>query len=393
MKYLKIMNKTRLLFIFILFCSPLFVFGQKRTVDKFGMEKIEYGPNVTYIHNGNPFDNNEEILLIDLSEFKSIESNCYQGDGFFIRISKSDLSSVKIEFLKAFSRPTAYMESSRYSQKKNYLSTNFEADEVRLNVFEGTHKRFFREELIEQSYSDSFEFIFDNDLNTYFKLDISSVNTINSLNNDFLQKLKKHNEVLVRFNDKGVLKFSRKHYSTGSYEFHRQRQLDDNCDYVVSLKGVSQGFNQFNNTKQPSIKNKSDYKVVNGLANTNPFNLDKYIDKFLLDAKNNHNIDLSFVNQKERLILFKELEEETIAVALRKGNDEEVFVVVDPENWYDANQAKRWYIIYHELGHDILNLEHGEGGRMMDERASGEYTWERLEKDKAIMFEYYKNNK
>ena len=55
--------------------------------------------------------------------------------------------------------------------------------------------------------------------------------------------------------------------------------------------------------------------------------------------------------------MFKELDKETIAIALRKDDDSKVTVVVDPENWYAANQAKRWYIIYHELGHDILNLE------------------------------------
>jgi hypothetical protein len=127
------------------------------------------------------------------------------------------------------------------------------------------------------------------------------------------------------------------------------------------------------------------------LANVNLFNLDRYIDKFIFDAKTNHSVDLSYVNEKDKLILFRELEGETIAAAYKMNDDDSVLVLVDPENWYDANQAKRWYIIYQELGHDILNLEHGECGPMMNETTSGNYSWDRLEKDKNIMFEKYKS--
>ena len=126
------------------------------------------------------------------------------------------------------------------------------------------------------------------------------------------------------------------------------------------------------------------------MANVNLFNLDRYIDKFIFDAKTNHSVDLSYVNEKDKLILFRELEGETIAAAYKMNDDDSVLVLVDPENWYDANQSKRWYIIYHELGHDILNLEHGECGPMMNETASGNYSWDRLEKDKNTMFETYK---
>jgi len=109
-----------------------------------------------------------------------------------------------------------------------------------------------------------------------------------------------------------------------------------------------------------------------------------------MDAKTNHNIDLFYVNKKDRLILFKELQGETIAAAYKMNDDNNVLVLVDPENWYEANQAKRWYIIYHELGHDILNLEHGECGPMMNESTSGSYNWDRLERDKNTMFNNFK---
>ena len=203
------------------------------------------------------------------------------------------------------------------------------------------------------------------------KLNESRAEKIVSLDDEFFIKFKKHKKVFVRYTGVGV------------------ENWED--DYVIDLKGMTAGFNKFSGVKTPSMKNKSLYRVANGLANVNPFNLDKYIDKFILDAKKNHNINLSYVNKTERLILFRELEGETIAAAYKQDDDNKLLVLVDPENWYAANQVKRWYIIYHELGHDILNLEHGEGGAMMDERASGKYTWDRLEKDKTIMFETYKS--
>ena len=176
----------------------------------------------------------------------------------------------------------------------------------------------------------------------------------------------------------------------------RYTREDEKLDEIIidkpyHLDGFTAAYNKYMDIETPTIKNKNLYRVANGLANVNPFNLDKYIDKFILDAKTNHNIDLSYVNKRDRLILFKELEGETIAAAYKMDDDDSVLVLVDPENWYDANQSKRWYIIYHELGHDILNLEHGECGPMMNERASGNYTWDRLEKDKNTMFETYKS--
>jgi hypothetical protein len=48
------------------------------------------------------------------------------------------------------------------------------------------------------------------------------------------------------------------------------------------------------------------------------------------------------------------------------------------------------YIISSSILTDILNLEHGECGPLMNETTSGNYSWDRLEKDKNTMFETYK---
>jgi hypothetical protein len=199
-------------------------------------------------------------------------------------------------------------------------------------------------------------------------------------------KFKKHKKAIIRWNYKKSLK-----------KFIEGKQVESDVkevwaykDYIISLSGFTAAYNKYREIEAPTEKNKNLYKVSNGLANVNPFNLEKYIDKFILDAKINHNIDLSYVNKRDRLIIFRELKEKTIATAYKMNNDNDVFVKVDPENWYAANQSKRWYIIYHELGHDILNLEHGECGAMMNATTSGKYSWGRLEKDKNTMFESYK---
>ena len=223
-----------------------------------------------------------------------------------------------------------------------------------------------------------YEFIFDGDKSTYFKLTESRSKKITSLDDELFLKLKKHKNAIVRISWVHI---------NGELSIYGENKPQDD---FINLRGMTAGFNKFSGVKAPSIKNKNSYAVANGLANVNPFNLEKYIDKFILDAKINHNIDLSYVNKRDRLIIFRELKEKTIATAYKMNNDNEVFVKVDPENWYDANQAKRWYIIYHELGHDILNLEHGECGAMMNATTSGKYSWGRLEKDKNTMFESYK---
>ena len=62
---------------------------------------------------------------------------------------------------------------------------------------------------------------------------------------------------------------------------------------------------------------------------------------------------------------FVPLEGDALALAYGFNDDKNIILKVDPEKWAKASSAKRWYTIYHELGHDVLNLEHGEGGKMM----------------------------
>ena len=87
-------------------------------------------------------------------------------------------------------------------------------------------------------------------------------------------------------------------------------------------------------------------------------------------------------------LVFKSLDGDQIAVSNGRNDDSKVILAVDPVKWANASTPKKWYIIYHELGHDVLNLNHGEGGRMMFNFPLGEYTWDDFFQDRDYMFKY-----
>ena len=73
---------------------------------------------------------------------------------------------------------------------------------------------------------------------------------------------------------------------------------------------------------------------------------------------------------------FEPLQGNLIALSYALGDDSSIIIKVDPEKWANASIEKKWYVLYHELGHDVLNLEHGQGGKMMFNFADKEYTWD-----------------
>ena len=83
---------------------------------------------------------------------------------------------------------------------------------------------------------------------------------------------------------------------------------------------------------------------------------------------------------------FAPLEGDALALSYGFNDDKNIVLKVDPEKWAKASSAKRWYTIYHELGHDVLNFEHGQGGKMMFNFADRDYNWETFEKDRNYMF-------
>lgn len=102
-----------------------------------------------------------------------------------------------------------------------------------------------------------------------------------------------------------------------------------------------------------------------------------------------HLLTKGLINPKKTQIevAFNELKGETIAVALGMNNDEKINLVVDPKKWNNYSKAERFYILYHELGHDIFNFNHGNGGRMMFNYKNKSITFKTFNEDKESLFE------
>ena len=60
--------------------------------------------------------------------------------------------------------------------------------------------------------------------------------------------------------------------------------------------------------------------------------------------------------------------------------------------WLKSSLPTKFYILYHELGHDVLNLMHGQGGKMMFNFTEEEYSWKDFFIDRDNMFKKYKSD-
>jgi hypothetical protein len=124
------------------------------------------------------------------------------------------------------------------------------------------------------------------------------------------------------------------------------------------------------------------------MRDINEYDLEKMVSFFLEDCKKN-NIKVPDINSLKAR--FVPLEGSTLALAYGGGDDSIINIEVDPQKWAESSAQKRWYVVYHELGHDVLNLDHGQGGKMMFNFTDRDYTWDEFFDDKQYMFEFLKN--
>lgn len=131
--------------------------------------------------------------------------------------------------------------------------------------------------------------------------------------------------------------------------------------------------------------------IINGIdiREVDTYQLKSMIKVFFDDSKLN-NIIRRLPNKIEAI--FEPLDSATLGVSYGKERDDIIFIKIDPRGWSEASLPKKWYLIYHELGHDVLNLSHGEGGKMMFSFSDREYRWKEFFQDKKDMFNYYKEN-
>ena len=151
------------------------------------------------------------------------------------------------------------------------------------------------------------------------------------------------------------------------------------------IKSLHQGGDFYGEDDLDFITFDDNLNITKNMKKMSPYDIKAMIRFFIDDAKK-WGIKMRKNNIKST---FEQLEGNTLALAYGSDNDDVIFIKVDPENWENSSAPKRWYILYHELGHDVLNLDHGEGGKMMFNFSEKNYTWEEFNKDRAEMFYNY----
>lgn len=118
-----------------------------------------------------------------------------------------------------------------------------------------------------------------------------------------------------------------------------------------------------------------------GIYNLSPYDLKGYVNAFYFDFYVNNpsfknkdfvKLSLELYNTLNTKIYFKNIQEnqkkeETNVLAIAWGmyDNCRVEIQVDKKNWLKADNVRRLWVIYHELAHDIFNIEHGKGGPLM----------------------------
>ena len=171
--------------------------------------------------------------------------------------------------------------------------------------------------------------------------------------------------------------------------------------FIIKILSDKRYFNGYTVVYKVLVRKNIDSMTIAGVnvKNIDSYNLKEYVELFCRDLylniyPNNNRFITSYTKEivGDNLVdvTFKELNGNIIALAYAKDYPE-VVLKVDPKNWANSSFTKKMYIIYHELGHDILNFSHGEGGKMMYNFVDREYEWEEFINDKNKMFEIWKD--
>ena len=162
----------------------------------------------------------------------------------------------------------------------------------------------------------------------------------------------------------------------------KNKDLSNFMDKMIELENsftnLNNSVSELNKTTRFTIENQD-------MRNINQYDLEAMVKFFILDCKKNK---IGTPELKTLNATFETLEGSNIALSYGFGDDNLIKIKVDPEKWAKSSTEKRWYVLYHELGHDILNLEHGQGGKMMFNFADKEYNWDDFFQDKEYMMNF-----
>lgn len=199
-----------------------------------------------------------------------------------------------------------------------------------------------------------------------------------------VKEISKKNDSSVKLKITSSTKVNRKKSNSGSYLTYHHMRLS-----VESIT-MEKKINDFIDENISRNENLNSLRFTVGgvdLRSINEYDLEAMVQYFLDDCKKNNvsvpsikTLDATFVPQDEGVI----------ALAYAYGNDDIIKIQIDPEKWAKSSTQKRWYVLFHELGHDVLNLDHGQGGKMMFNFIDRDYTWDEFFEDKQYMLNFMK---
>lgn len=123
----------------------------------------------------------------------------------------------------------------------------------------------------------------------------------------------------------------------------------------------------------------------------------EYVDIFVNDLYSMYGIDYSSINDKPITIVLAsqkdsiwKLSDSVYGRAYGYNNDDIVFIIINKDKWNISSIGSRHYLMYHELGHDILNLPHSnDSNSIMYSTLSINYdTSIFLERKQSVFLEY-----
>ena len=144
---------------------------------------------------------------------------------------------------------------------------------------------------------------------------------------------------------------------------------------IIGLLAYSSGSNErmLKRIENDAYNNPTEQELVN------------YMDEFIADAAK----FAIHLDPKEYNISFTDKSYgRVMGISWEMNNDEKVIINIMKSKWDVANADKRKYLMYHELGHDLLNLPH-ESTPIMKALLSNTIKKERLDREIKQMFEYY----
>ena len=173
---------------------------------------------------------------------------------------------------------------------------------------------------------------------------------------------------------------------------------------LLSFFGLNFLFSQDSEIPVPKYDREFKYSIKRDINTINFFDIDDLINVFISDfeffkkcyllsrkipKEYESKLENFFNNLKNNTIRdfdFDLNQDGVLGISKSIFDDSKITLTINPKLWSVSSTPKRLYVLYHELGHDVLNFKHGQGGKMMFTLSQSDYTLKEFYNDRGYMF-------